>query len=95
MTRISVKGPSVAVVLATAVACASSEPVSVTKTASVVQGCQKVGDVAVDEKTPASVVTIELVDAARLKGANTVLVTDDGARNGTAYRCTTPTVAQR
>jgi len=95
MTRFSVQGPSVAVALATLVACASSEPVSVTKTAAVVQGCQKVGDIAVDEKTPASVVTIELADAARLKGANTVLVADDAARSGAAYRCSTPTVAQR
>ena len=95
MTRFSVQGSSVAVVLAAIVACASSDPVSVTKTASAVQGCQKIGDVAVDSKTPASVVTVELVDAARLKGANTVLVAEDGARTGTAYRCTTPAVASR
>jgi hypothetical protein len=66
------------------------EPVRVTKSDAVVAGCEKVGDIAVDAKTPNNEVLDELSNAARSKGGNYVVVPSDDARAGAAYRCTAP-----
>lgn len=74
-------------------ACVSSAPVGITKSDAIVAGCEKVGDVSVDKKVPADQVNDALSGEARKKSANYVVVADDGARAGTAYRCTSPSPA--
>ncbi|MGE5276075.1 MAG: hypothetical protein ACM3SU_03690 [Acidobacteriota bacterium] len=76
-------------------ACAPYTSVGVTASESVVSGCQKVGDVAASPSAAPNEVNGALSDAARAKGANYVLVASDGARAGTAYRCSMPTAASR
>lgn len=71
-------------------ACASSAPVGITKSEAIVAGCSKVGDVSVDKKVPEADLNNSLADEARRKGANYVVVGADGARTGTAYRCSQP-----
>ena len=66
------------------------EPIRITKSDSLVAGCEKVGDVAVGANTPDREVLDELSNAARSKGGNYVVVPSDGARSGAAYRCTQP-----
>ena len=66
------------------------EPVRVTKSDAVVAGCEKVGDIAVGAKTPDNEVLDELSSEARSKGGNYVVVPQDGARTGAAYRCAQP-----
>ena len=73
----------------------TNTPVSITSTESLVTGCQKVGDVAVDTQTPDVQVNMDLSDAARAKGGNYILVPAQGARTGVAYRCGMPAVASR
>ena len=92
MKRFLVQGVSAALLVGTAVACSQNafDPVRVTKSEAVVSGCQKVGDVAVNSKTPDNEVLDELSNAARSKGANYVVVASDGARSGSAYRCEMP-----
>ena len=68
--------------------------VSFTSSDSIVSGCQKIGDVAV-EKGVNGDVTAQLADQARGKGANYVLRSSDDALSGTAYRCEAPRVASR
>jgi hypothetical protein len=78
------------------IACtASSGSVGVTTSESLVAGCQKVGDVAISEKTAPGEIKAALSDAARKQGANYVLLSSDGARSGAAYRCQTPATASR
>lgn len=74
-------------------ACASSAPVGITKSEAMVAGCEKVGDVSVDKKVPVDQLNDALSAEARNKGANYVVVAEDGAHAGTAYRCTAPGVA--
>jgi hypothetical protein len=95
MKRFLVRGLAVALLIGTAVACSQNafEPVRVTKTEAVVSGCEKVGDVTVNSKTPDNEVIDELSGAARGKGANYVLVASDGARSGSAYRCGMPSAS--
>ena len=76
-------------------ACAPYTTVGVTASESVVSGCEKVGEVAANPATAPRDVDNALSDAARAKGANYVLVASDGARTGTAYRCSMPTAASR
>ena len=71
------------------------EPIAVTRDASVVASCQKVDDVKVedvkaDEKLSDIEAQRQLAVMAREKGANTLLVASDAAREGTAYRCSMP-----
>jgi hypothetical protein len=94
MARFPIRG-LVVVSLGITVACVSAGPVGVTKSANLVEGCAKIGDVSVSAKTLESEVVADLAAEARRKGANYVLVSSDGARSGTAYRCTTPSVATR
>jgi hypothetical protein len=86
--------------------CASSngfKNVAVTKDASAVASCQKVDDVNVTlsptqntfNDTSSTTVSRELANAARRKGANTVLITEDNGKNGagTAYVCNMPSAS--
>ena len=77
-------------------ACSSAgyASVSFTSSDSIVAGCQKVGDLAV-EKSNTGDATAKLADQARSKGANFVLRSSEDALTGTAYRCETPRVASR
>src|ERR1700730_2150367 len=60
--------------------------VGVTKEASLVAGCENVGEVSVSPSTRNEDVVLVLSSRARAKGANYVLVAADGAREGSAYR---------
>ena len=68
--------------------------IAVTKDPSAVSGCEKVADVAASagrfDDTSAQT---QLTRAAQAKGANTLLVANDAADKGTAYRCSMPSVA--
>ena len=64
--------------------------VGVTKDASLVAGCENVGGVSVSRSTRNEDVVLDLSAKARAKGANYVLVSADGAREGSAYRCGMP-----
>ena len=68
----------------------STRQVGVTKDASLVAGCENVGGVSVSGSTPNEDVVLEISAQARAKGANYVLVSADGAREGSAYRCGMP-----
>ena len=78
---------------AVATGCASSTPVGVTKSEALVAGCSKLGEVSVDKKTPDFEVTDALAAEARKQNGNYVVVAEDGARQGVAYRCTSPAIA--
>jgi hypothetical protein len=88
-----------AAVLGAALGCSqfrdTDTSVTMTKAESLVAGCQKVGDVAVDPKTSDAKLSSALAEEARSKGANYLLVPSDGAHNGTAYKCGTPKTASR
>ena len=64
--------------------------VGITKDASLVAGCEDVGGVSVSASTRNEDVVLDLSAKARAKGANYVLVSADGAREGSAYRCGMP-----
>ena len=77
------------------VSCASSgwDPVAVTRDSSVVASCTKIDDLKVqDVKADEKLSTVEaermLVEKARSKGANYVLIASEDGRQGSAYRCT-------
>ena len=76
------------------VSCASSgfEPVAITRDSSVVASCTKIDDLKVgDVKADAKLSNVEaermLVEKARSKGANYLLIATEDARQGSAYRC--------
>lgn len=69
---------------------AASGQVGVTKEPSLVAGCENVGGVSVSRSTRDEDVILDLSSRARAKGANYVLVSADGAREGSAYRCGMP-----
>jgi hypothetical protein len=86
--------------------CASSNGfanVAVTKDASAVASCQKVDDVKVEmsptgntfNDTSSTTVSRELANAARRKGGNTVLITEDNGKTGagTVYTCNVPSAS--
>jgi hypothetical protein len=79
-----------------AAACASNgfAPVAITKSPTAVASCEKVGDISVKAggRTQEDATTL-LTREARDKGANTVLVAEDNADKGTAYRCSMPSMA--
>ena len=83
--------------------CASTngfKNVAVTRDAAAVSSCQKVDDVKVTMSptqntftdTSTTTVSRELANAARRKGGNTVLITEDDGKNGagTVYMCSMP-----
>ena len=78
-----------------AAGCAQSgfQAVAVTKNASAVASCQSMGDVHASDLTPDYDIQRDLTEAVRSKGANTLLITADGARTGTAYQCSMPETA--
>jgi hypothetical protein len=92
MKRFLLRSFAVLVLVGSALACTQNafEPVRVTKTDAAVSGCQKIGDVAVGAKTPENEVLDALSSEARSKGGNYVLVSSDGARSGSVYRCEQP-----
>ena len=68
--------------------------VAVTKDPSAVSGCEKVADVSASAgRFDDSTAQTQLTRAAQAKGANTLLVANDAADKGTAYRCSMPSVA--
>ena len=86
--------------------CASSngfKNIAVTKDAAAVSSCQKVDDVKVEmspttntfNDTSSTTVSRELANAARRKGGNTVLITEDNGKTGagTVYQCSMPSTA--
>jgi hypothetical protein len=83
--------------------CASSngfKDIAVTRDATAVSACQKVDDVKVEmspttntfNDTSSTTVSRELANAARRKGGNTVLITEDNGKTGTGtvYMCSMP-----
>jgi len=81
------------VALAGTAACAQNAftPVAITTSDQLVSSCQKVGTGTAKTTTASLDVNEELSLAAKKQNANYVLVASEGAREGTAYRCTTPT----
>ena len=67
--------------------------VGVTKDASLVAGCENLGEVSVSPSTRNEDIVLDLSARARAKGANYVLVAADGAREGSAYRCGMPSTS--
>jgi len=86
---------AVVALIAAAAGCSlnATGPVGVTKDASLVAGCENLGDVAVSPNTRSEDVLYALSLKAKAKGANYVLVASDGAREGAAYRCQMPSHA--
>jgi hypothetical protein len=78
--------------LALTAACAQNgfQSVAVTKNASTVASCQSVGEVHANDLTPDYDIQRDLTEAVRNKGGNTLLISADGARSGTAYQCSMP-----
>ncbi|HEY1251320.1 MAG TPA: hypothetical protein VGH97_09025 [Thermoanaerobaculia bacterium] len=66
------------------------QAVAVTKNASAVASCQAVGEVHANDLTPDYDIQRDLTEAVRNRGGNTLLITADGARTGTAYQCSMP-----
>jgi hypothetical protein len=97
MTRSIRRTLAAILVTITAVACSqlNPHPVGITRSETLVAGCQKLGDVSVAPRTADGDVVSALTDQARAKGADYVLVPSDGARSGAAYRCQSPSVATR
>ena len=94
---------AISIAAAGAAGCASSngfKNVAVTHDAAAVSSCQKVDDVKVTmsptgntfSDTSTTTVSRELANAARRKGGNTVLITEDDGKNGagTVYMCSMP-----
>jgi hypothetical protein len=95
---------AISVAAAGAAGCAAAkggfQNVAVTRDASAVSSCQKVDDVKVTmsptqntfSDTSSTTVSRELANAARRKGGNTVLITEDTgmAGSGTVYMCSMP-----
>ena len=68
--------------------------VAVTKDPSTVSGCEKVADLTAEPgRFDDSSAQTQLTRAAQSKGANTLLLANDNADKGTAYRCSMPSVA--
>ncbi len=72
----------------------AGNPVRVTRNSADVASCQKVSDLNAGSRTAENEVVGELANQARERGADTVVLAD-GARTGSAYRCSSPNVAAR
>ena len=83
-----------ALLLVGTAACVQYADVGLTTSEAAVSGCQKVGDVAVKDATPAAEVHGALSNAARREGGNYVLLASDDARTGAAYKCEGPKTAK-
>jgi hypothetical protein len=83
---------AVAALIAVTFGCSlnAARQVGVTKEASLVAGCENLGEVSVSPSTRNEDVVLDLSARARAKGANYVLVAADGAGEGSAYRCGMP-----
>ena len=83
---------AVAALVAVTLGCSlnAARQVGVTKEASLVAGCENLGEVSVSPSTRNEDVVLDLSQRARARGANYVLVAVDGAREGSAYRCGMP-----
>ncbi|HYT32100.1 MAG TPA: hypothetical protein VEO37_05860 [Thermoanaerobaculia bacterium] len=86
---------AVAALIAVTVGCSLNavRQVGVTKEASLVAGCENLGEVSVSPSTRNEDVVFDLSERARVRGANYVLVAADGAREGSAYRCGMPSTS--
>ena len=75
-----------------AAGCASNgfATVAITKNAATVASCQAMGEVKASSLTPDEDIKRDLTEAARSKGANTLLMASDDARTATAYQCAMP-----
>ena len=78
--------------LAASVGCASYAPVAITSDQAAVAGCAKVDDVSLPPDRGYDDSEKALVELARAKGANYLVVDkdDQSTRKGVAYRCATP-----
>jgi hypothetical protein len=83
---------AVAALMAITLGCSlnATGQVGVTKDASLVAGCEKLGEVSASASTRSEDVAYDLSQRAQAKGANYVLIAADGAREGSAYRCGLP-----
>lgn len=88
-TRLTSLGFAIA---ATALSCASYAPVAITADQSAVAGCTKIDDVSLPPDRSYDDSEKALLEAARAKGANYLLVekNDQSVRKGVAYRCAAP-----
>ena len=95
MKRFSIRNGVGLSLLAGAVACSQNATagVGVTNSEAVVAGCEKVAEVSVGSLAYAQDVKDALAAEGRKRGANYVLVASEGARTGTAYRCSMPSGA--
>ena len=96
MKRLSI-GLFAAASVAAAAGCSQNafQPIAVTRNASVVASCEKVADLSVAPgRFDNSDAALQLQREAREKGANTLLVASEDAKNGTAYRCAMPSATQ-
>ncbi len=96
MNGLPVRSLAATLLIAGAAACSMNSSLpegGVTKSESLVSGCQKVGEVSAGDNTAPADVNTTLSNEARSKGANYVLISSDGARQGTAYRCEAPKIA--
>jgi hypothetical protein len=83
-----------AAVASASVRCATStRQVGITKNPELVANCQSVGEVGIGPRVAPDEIDHALAQEGRKKGADYVVVHEDGARTGTAYRCGTPTVS--
>jgi len=86
---------TLAALLLTAGACAPATDVGLTTNESIVANCQKVADVSASDSLSPQDARVALSDAARAKGGNYVLLANDAARKGAAYRCEMPRTASK
>ncbi len=83
--------------VATALGCShynAGNPMRVTRNAADVSPCRKVTDLDAGSRVADNEIVGELASQARKRGADAVVVAE-GARTGSAYRCSSPTVAAR
>jgi hypothetical protein len=86
---------TLAALLLAAGACAPVTDVGLTTNESLVANCQKVADVSASDSLSPQAARVALSDAARAKGGNYVLMANDTARTGAAYRCEMPKTASK
>ena len=86
---------TLAALLLSAGACTPVADVGLTTNESIVANCQKLADVSASESLSPQAARVALSDAAREKGANYVLIANDTARTGTAYKCEMPKTASK
>jgi hypothetical protein len=83
-----------AAVASASLRCATSaRQVGITKNPQLVANCQSVGEVNIGTRVAPDEIDHALANEGRKKDADYVVVHEDGARTGTAYRCANPTIS--